>query len=81
VSINRQRVVIARALVKKPAVIVADEPFAHLDDETMKVVLEYLNQLANRNSVATLITTTDLYTPLEVDEEFVMENGVLKKRC
>jgi hypothetical protein len=47
----------------------------------MKVVLEYLNQLAKRNSVATLITTTDLYTPLEVDEEFVMENGVLKKRC
>jgi|UniRef100_A0A7J3Z6N2 ABC-type antimicrobial peptide transport system, ATPase component len=78
---ERQRVVIARALVKKPTVIVADEPFAHLDDETMKVVLEYLNQLAKRNSVATLITTTDLYTPLEVDEEFVMENGVLKKRC
>jgi ABC-type lipoprotein export system ATPase subunit len=78
---ERQRVVIARALVKKPTVIVADEPFAHLDDETMKVVLEYLNQLAKCNSVATLITTTDLYTPLEVDEEFVMENGVLKKRC
>jgi ABC-type lipoprotein export system ATPase subunit len=78
---ERQRVVIARALVKKPTVIVADEPFAHLDDETMKVVLEYLNQLAKRNSVVTLITTTDLYTPLEVDEEFVMENGVLKKRC
>uniref|UniRef100_A0A7C4FCQ7 ATP-binding cassette domain-containing protein n=1 Tax=Ignisphaera aggregans TaxID=334771 RepID=A0A7C4FCQ7_9CREN len=78
---ERQRVVIARALVKKPTVVVADEPFAHLDDETMKVVLEYLNQLAKRNSVATLITTTDLYTPLEVDEEFVLENGVLKKRC
>jgi ABC-type lipoprotein export system ATPase subunit len=77
---ERQRVAIARALVKKPRVVVADEPFAHLDDETMRTVLEYIKQLAKHNSMAVLITTTDLYTPLDVDEEFVLESGVLRKK-
>jgi len=77
---ERQRVAIARALVKKPRVVVADEPFAHLDDETMRTVLEYVKQLAKHNSMAVLITTTDLYTPLDVDEEFVLESGVLRKK-
>jgi ABC-type lipoprotein export system ATPase subunit len=77
---ERQRVAIARALVKKPRVVVADEPFAHLDNETMRTVLEYVKQLAKHNSMAVLITTTDLYTPLDVDEEFVLESGVLRKK-
>jgi len=61
---QRQRVVIARALVKRPRLLVADEPFAHLDDETTRVILEYTRQLAKSTGMSVLVTTTDLYSPL-----------------
>ena len=77
---QKQRVVLIRALAKKPRLFVADEPFAHLDNEAMRTVLEYVKQLAKESSMTALITTTDLYTPLDVDEEFVLESGVLRKK-
>ena len=77
---QRQRVVIARALVKKPRLLVADEPFAHLDDETVRNVLEYIRVLASRDNMSVLITTTDLYTPLDVDRDYVLENGMLREK-
>lgn len=77
---QRQRVVIARALVKKPKLLVADEPFAHLDDEAMRVILEYIRKLARSLDMSVIITTTDLYTQIDVDVNYVLENGVLKKK-
>jgi len=77
---QRQRVVIARALVKRPRLLVADEPFAHLDDETTRVILEYTRQLAKSTGMSVLVTTTDLYSPLSVNEEYILESGVLRER-
>ncbi|MCC6053872.1 MAG: ATP-binding cassette domain-containing protein [Thermosphaera sp.] len=77
---QRQRVVLARALVKKPILLVADEPFAHLDDETVRVVMGYIRQLASVSGLAVLITTTDLYAGMDVDEDYYLVNGVLVRR-
>ena len=77
---QRQRVVLARALVKKPILLVADEPFAHLDDETVKVVMAYIRQLVSVSGLAVLITTTDLYAGIDVDEDYYLVNGVLEKK-
>jgi len=77
---QRQRVVIARALVKRPRLLVADEPFAHLDDETVRVVMEYVRRLAREMDMSVIITTTDLYTYMDIDEDYILENGVLKKK-
>jgi ABC-type lipoprotein export system ATPase subunit len=77
---QRQRVVLARALVKKPILLVADEPFAHLDDETVKAVMGYIRQLASVSGLAVLITTTDLYAGMDVDEDYYLVNGVLVRR-
>lgn len=77
---QRQRVVLARALVKKPILLVADEPFAHLDDETVKVVMGYIRQLVSVSGLAVLITTTDLYARMDVDEDYYLVNGVLEKK-
>lgn len=78
---QRQRVVLARALVKKPILLVADEPFAHLDDETVKVVMGYIRQLVSVSELAVLITTTDLYARMDVDEDYYLVNGVLEKKA
>jgi len=77
---QRQRVVLARALVKKPILLVADEPFAHLDDETVRVVMGYIRQLASVSGLAVLITTTDLYAGMDVDEDYYLVNGVLARK-
>jgi putative ABC transport system ATP-binding protein len=77
---QRQRVAIARALVKKPKLLVADEPLAHLDDETAKFVMSYIRELAREVKMGVLVTTTDLYSKIDVDLDCVLENGVLKTK-
>jgi putative ABC transport system ATP-binding protein len=77
---QRQRVAIARALVKKPKLLVADEPLAHLDDETAKFVMSYIRELAREVKMGVLVTTTDLYSKMDVDLDYVLENGVLKTK-
>jgi ABC-type lipoprotein export system ATPase subunit len=78
---QRQRVVLARALVKKPRLLVADEPFAHLDDQTTRMVFEHVRALAEENGMSVLITTTDLYTRMDVDEDYILENGTLRREA
>ena len=54
---ERQRVSIARALVKSPAVLLADEPSSALDDGNTQRLVELLQQEA-KNANATLIIVT-----------------------
>ncbi len=61
---EQQRVVIARALLNAPALIIADEPTGNLDPETSDDILLLLRQLAQRNDTAVLFATHD-YRMLE----------------
>jgi len=76
---QRQRVAIARALAKKPLLLVADEPLAHLDDETARIVLDYIREVVGETGMSVLMTTTDLSTRLEVDRDYLLVNGVLRE--
>ena len=53
---QQQRVSIARALVRNPAVILADEPTGALDSRTGHEVLGFLQQLNKEGSTVILIT-------------------------
>ncbi|WP_230390871.1 ABC transporter ATP-binding protein [Reinekea sp. G2M2-21] len=54
-----QRVAVARALVKRPSIIIADEPTASLDAETATQVIEQMKALATEQGTACLIATHD----------------------
>ncbi len=56
---EQQRVSIARALVNRPPVILADEPTAPLDSERALVVIRILNQMARQYETAIIVVTHD----------------------
>lgn len=76
---QRQRVAIARALVKAPKLLVADEPVSNLDQETAFTVLLYIKELSRKKGLSAIITTVDLYTEYDVDDEYILSNGYLTK--
>lgn len=56
---EQQRVSIARALVNRPPVILADEPTAPLDSERALAVIRLLNQMAHQYETAIIVVTHD----------------------
>lgn len=54
---QRQRVAIARSLVTKPEVVLADEPTANLDSETGEQILELMKKV-NRDLKTTFVFST-----------------------
>ena len=56
---EQQRVVIARALLNTPAIILADEPTGNLDPETSDEILLLMRNLSKQNNAAVLFATHD----------------------
>lgn len=56
---EQQRVAIARGLVNRPPVILADEPTAPLDSERALGVIRILNEMARRFETAIIVVTHD----------------------
>ena len=56
---EQQRVSIARALVNRPPVVLADEPTAPLDSERALAVIRILNDMARRFETAVIVVTHD----------------------
>lgn len=56
---EQQRVSIARALVNRPPVILADEPTAPLDSERAMAVIRILYQMAGQYETAIIVVTHD----------------------
>ncbi len=56
---EQQRVAIARGLVNRPPVILADEPTAPLDSQRALAVIRILNDMARRYQTAIIVVTHD----------------------
>ncbi len=56
---EKQRATIARALIRKPAIILADEPNGNIDSETSKNLMEYVKRTNQEFNQTYLIVTHD----------------------
>ncbi|MBR5227715.1 MAG: cell division ATP-binding protein FtsE [Clostridia bacterium] len=53
---EQQRVGLARALVTRPPVVIADEPTGNLDDETAQGIMNILYEVNNRGTTVLMVT-------------------------
>ena len=73
-----QRVSIARALVRRPKIVLADEPTASLDKQSGQEAVSILKQLARESGTTILLVTHD-YRILDIADRVVeLEDGVIK---
>jgi thiol reductant ABC exporter CydC subunit len=75
---ERQRLALARALLADPALLVLDEPTAHLDPEARSALTADL--LAATTDRATLLITHEMEGLDQVDEIIVLDHGKVTQR-
>ncbi len=56
---EQQRVAVARALVKKPVFVLADEPTANLDGKTGKVIVDLMKEMRDTYNTAFILSSHD----------------------
>jgi iron complex transport system ATP-binding protein len=72
---ERQRVVLAMALAQETAVLLLDEPTAHLDPSHQRSVLLRIGELARTRGVVTLAVLHDLNLAALADRVLVLADG------
>ena len=75
---EKQRVAIARTILKSPAILIFDEATSALDTRTEREIQKSLKEVsANRT---TLVIAHRLSTVVDADEIIVLDNGTIAER-
>ena len=73
-----QRAAVARSLITRPALILADEPTGQLDHHTAKHLLNLLLRRIKGSDTALVIATHDPFVASRMETQWTMEHGALR---
>lgn len=74
---EKQRVAIARSLIHKPKIILADEPSGNLDEETGNAVMDTLFELIDKNNTTLILVTHSKEVALRCEKIYELATGNL----
>lgn len=77
---QQQRVSIARALVRHPAVIIADEPTSDLDSNTGHQILELFQRLVEEEGITVLMASHDVASDAYATQVYYLQDGRLNRQ-
>ncbi len=74
---EQQRTAMARALIMKPALLLADEPTGNLDSRSGNLVFDLLHNLCKELSLAALMVTHNMELADRMDRRLTLKDGLL----
>jgi lipoprotein-releasing system ATP-binding protein len=78
---ERQRAAVARALVTKPQIVLADEPTGNLDGTNAEAVFALMLELNKELGTSLIVVTHDMRLASRMERIFAIEQGVLTERA
>ncbi len=76
---QQQRVAVARALVTKPEIVLADEPTANLDSKTGVGIIELMHEINRREKVTFVFSSHDAKIISRANRVLYLEDGLPKE--
>jgi len=77
---EQQRTAIARALIMKPEIILADEPTGNIDTKTGNEILDLLDQLNKEWGVTVIVVTHEKEVSKRTKRQIYVKDGEIVKR-
>ena len=68
---------ICRAMLKKPSLIIADEPTGNLDEKNTNLVVEAINKISAEGT-AVIVVTHNNNISFENETKYTLDGGVLR---
>ena len=74
---EQQRVAVARAMIKSPSILLADEPTGSLDDNNAELIFNYIIEVSKKNNTLAIIATHNTKFISKLDLCFKIQKGKL----